>query len=87
MGALEDLNDLRVPITRACDALGVSRATLYRLTCPSSPPTFCVRAPSARRLDNDERAAIMSVLHSDEFADQPPAEVYAPCVRVVAASI
>jgi putative transposase len=77
MELLEDLADPRVPLTQACDALGVSRATLYRSTCLPPPPTCGERAPSARRLSDEERSAIMAVLHSEEFADQPPAEVYA----------
>jgi putative transposase len=76
MDAIEELDDPAVSIVRACDALGVSRATLYRRTQPPRPPTP-VRAPSPRRLDEEERAAILAVLHSEEFGDQPPHEVYA----------
>jgi transposase InsO family protein len=35
------------------------------------------RAPSPRRLGDDERQAILDVMHSPEFADQPPMEVFA----------
>ena len=77
MDLLEDLEDPCVPVTQACAALGVSRATLYRSTSPSPPPAVWERAPSPRRLSDAERADLLAVLHSDEFADQPPTEVYA----------
>jgi putative transposase len=77
MDLIEELDDPVVPILRACDAVGVSRATVYRNTRPSSPPTVHSRAPSPRRLSEDERGAVMDVLHSPEFVDQPPHEVYA----------
>jgi transposase InsO family protein len=69
-----------VPIARACQALGVSRATLYRHTSPPAPRVPGVpreTRPVPRRLDDGERAAIVEVLHSPEFVDQPPHEVYA----------
>jgi putative transposase len=77
MDLIEELDDPAVPIVRACDALGVSRATIYRNTCPSSPPRSHARSPSPRRISDEERAAVMDVLHSPEFVDQPPHEVYA----------
>jgi len=66
-----------VPITTACEALGVSRATLYRNTRPPAPPRVTERAPSPRRLGDDERTAILDVFHSAEFVDQSVMEVYA----------
>jgi transposase InsO family protein len=77
MDLLEQLDDLKVPIVRACAALGVSRATLYRQTQPAAPPTFRERAPNPRRLDERERQAVLDKLHSARFIDQPPPEVYA----------
>lgn len=35
------------------------------------------RAPSPRRLSDDERQQIVDVMHSPEFVDQPPMEVFA----------
>jgi transposase InsO family protein len=35
------------------------------------------RAPSSRRLGDEERRAIVEVMHSAEFVDQPPTEVFA----------
>lgn len=68
-----------VPLVAACAALGLSRASLYRARKPpavrSKPPATC--PPSPRRLSDEERQRILDTLHLPEFADQPPAEVYA----------
>jgi transposase InsO family protein len=77
MDVIEEFDDPQVPIVRACDAIGVSRATVYRNTSPPSPPKWRPRACSPRRLGDEERAAVMDALHSSEFVDQPPHEVYA----------
>jgi putative transposase len=77
MDAVEEINDPLVPIVRACAALGISRATLYRQTRPASLAALPARAPSPRRLSDTERQALIDVLHSEEFGDQPPQEVYA----------
>lgn len=76
--ALVEQRDEVVPVNAACDALGVSRASLYRGRRPTPPPTSeRVRPPSPRRLEDEERQRILDTLHSPEFVDQPPAEVYA----------
>jgi len=77
MDLVEDLSEPGVSVVAACAALGVSRATLYRATSPPQPPAIRQRAPSPRRLDDKERQAIVDVMHSREFADQPPMEVFA----------
>lgn len=77
MDVVEELNDLQVPIAQACTALGISRATLYRQTQPPRLRLVSGRAPSPRRLTDPERRAVLDVLHSEEFVDQPPPEVYA----------
>ena len=77
MNAVEDLSDPQVPIAQACTALGLSRATLYRHTEPAQPASVAVRAPSPRRLSDAERQTVLDVMHSEEFVDQPPPEVYA----------
>ena len=77
MDLVEDLAEPKVSVVAACSALGVSRATLYRATRPPAPPTFAGRAPSPRRLSDDERQAIVDVMHTTEFVDQPPMEVFA----------
>lgn len=77
MDLVEDLSDSTVSMVAACAAVGVSRASLYRTTSPPAPPKLRERAPSPRRLGDDEREAIVDVMHSAEFVDQPPMEVYA----------
>ena len=64
-----------VPVSAACDALGVSRATLYR---HRNPPPKTPREPrrSPRRLSDEERQRVVDTLNSPEFVDQPPVEVY-----------
>jgi putative transposase len=73
-----------ISVRGACDALGLSRATIYRSrsaasvtgTALLSPPRR-VRPIPPRRLGDAERAAVIALLHSDEFADQPPREIVA----------
>ena len=66
-----------IPLAVACDAIGVSRATLYRACKPKPPREVVARPPSPRRISDDERRLILDTLTSPEFADQPPAEVFA----------
>lgn len=76
--ALVEQREAYVPVFVACQALGLSRATLYRARRPAPPPAPSKPRPSPpRRLSDEERQRILDVLHSPEFADQPPAEVYA----------
>jgi len=77
MDAIEDLVDPQVPIVLACSALGISRATLYRQTQPALPTYGRTPKPGPRSLSDAERQAVLDVLHSEEFVDQPPQEVYA----------
>ena len=77
MDLVEDLVDPDISVTAACAAVGVSRAMLYRATAPAAPPTVREHAPSPRSLCDDERQAIVDVMHTPEFVDQPPMEVFA----------
>lgn len=78
MVVVEQRGDAIVSLLAACDALDVSRASVYRRRRPLLPPKLDgVRAPSPRRLGDEERQKILDTLHLPEFADQPPAEVYA----------
>ena len=74
---LVDERDAAVTVVAACAAVAMSRASRYRWRQPASPAAPRVRSPSPRRLGDAERQAILDVLHSLEFADQPPTEVYA----------
>ena len=59
----------------ACEALQVSRATVYRHRQPTPPPAE--RPTSHRALAEDEVQEVLAVLNSERFADKAPAEVYA----------
>jgi putative transposase len=76
MDLVEDLAEPEVSVNAACAALGVSRATVYRGTSPDTPPAVRERAANPRRLSDDERKAIVDVMHGPEFVDQPPMEVF-----------
>jgi len=63
---------------RACDALGLSRATAYRHLRPRAQRRAKRKARrSHRRIPDSDRAEILTVLDSERFMDQPPREVYA----------
>ncbi len=59
----------------ACQALGMSRATVYRHRRPR--PTPAPRPRPARALTAAERDAVRGELHEPRFVDLAPAEVYA----------
>lgn len=66
-------------MTRACQAVGLSRATAYRRLRPPPPASAERRTGrrSMRRLSDAERTEVLAVLDSERFIDQPPREVYA----------
>lgn len=65
----------RVGLRRACESLGVSRATTYRRRRPKAQSPPRPRPPLA--LTQQERQRVMSHLHSERFVDQAPRAVYA----------
>jgi putative transposase len=67
----------QLPLEVACDALSVSRTTLYRTLQPKKVST--VRAPRRvpRKLSDADREAVVEVLHDERFVDQPPGEIVA----------
>lgn len=67
-----------VGIRAACDALGLSRATFYRQVHPRARPAASrARAKPKRALSEAQRQQVLDVLHSEEFVDKAPAEVWA----------
>jgi putative transposase len=58
-----------------CVALGITRASYYRVQSPISSPNTERSHP--RALSAEERQAVLSVVNSERFCDQAPAEVYA----------
>ena len=72
-------------VAAVCRAIGLSRATWYRLQTPavagpSRPPEAPARR-SPRRLSEAEERRVLDALHEPRFADQAPAEVYASLLR------
>jgi len=61
----------------ACAALALARATAYRHLRPMPQRVSRPRRPSHRRLSQAERVAVLQLLDSERFIDQPPREVYA----------
>ncbi len=73
MVAVEKLSET-VGVARACEALAIPRSSFYRWRRPSERKP---RPTPPRALDVTEREEVRSVLNSEEFADQAPAQVYA----------
>jgi len=65
----------RLGVARACAAVGLPRASYYRRLHPG--PARVVRARCSRGLSEEEREAVMAVLHEPRFADRAPGQVYA----------
>jgi putative transposase len=64
-----------LPRTRACAALGQSRATVYRRQRPPEARRRGRKA-SHRRLPEGQRTAVLAALHSPRFCDQTPTHTY-----------
>ena len=64
-------------ITAACRLTGRSRATHYRALKPPAPrgPRTIPVQPSA--LTAEERAVVMELMNSPEYAELPPAQIWA----------
>jgi putative transposase len=78
MGAAETLVP-EVGAISACEALGVSRAGLYRRRANNHavPVEPGKRPIPPRALRNHEKQEVLEVLHSERFVDKAPHEVYA----------
>ena len=63
-----------VGIAPLCEAVGLSRASLYRRRHPHKES---LRATPARALSEPERHEVLQVLHSERFVDAAPAQVHA----------
>ena len=66
-----------VSVEVACDALSVSRTTLYRSLQPKKVPVLRTVRRIPRKLSDADRGAIVEVLHDERFVDQPPGEIVA----------
>ena len=67
----------KVPVTRACDALGYPRSSLYRSRRPKPPVKERDRPTPARALSKPERTKVRDLLNSERFQDNSPHQVYA----------
>jgi putative transposase len=65
-----------VGLAASCQALGIARAAYYRFKSPKIPKPRYPRPSPARALDPPERQTVLGTLHSEEFIDQAPPEVY-----------
>ena len=74
MPAVSDLS-LAVGTARACDAVGLARASYYRGLHPQPPARE--RPTPERALSAAERQVVLDTLHGEAFVDKAPAEVWA----------
>ncbi|MET7899905.1 DDE-type integrase/transposase/recombinase, partial [Streptomyces mirabilis] len=67
----------RLGVTAACRLTGRSRATHYRRLQP--PPPRKPRSPQVQpsALAAEERAAVLELMNNDEYAELPPAQIWA----------
>lgn len=61
---------------KACSALEVSRATFYRGMAPPRERESKPRPQSTRAIPLETRQVILDHLHSDEFVDKSPSQVF-----------
>jgi putative transposase len=70
----------RLPMSVACQALGLNRSSVYqrrRRADDNEPPSRSRKESNQpRALSVQERAQVIETLHSEPYRDQPPAEVY-----------
>ena len=63
-------------VKEACRHLGVSRPTYYRSRRPKEPQAS-KRRRNRRRITDERRARILSILDSERFQDMPPRQIWA----------
>jgi putative transposase len=78
MNAATELSQV-VGVKAACVALGVNRASFYREKKPSALPLAAkiARPRPPLALYDEERQVVLDLLHSEQFVDLSPREVYA----------
>jgi putative transposase len=64
-------------VSASCQAMGVSRAALYRARKPKPDCRPREKPSSPRALEERERCEVLETLHEKRFVDQAPAAVYA----------
>ena len=77
MSAVQQLDGV-VPVTMACDLVGLSRRAFYRHIRPQAHQRSTKPRPRpARGLSEAERQAVLDLLHGVRFRDATPREIYA----------
>ena len=76
MKAVDVLSN-EVGVRKACDALGVSRASYYRFQEPKGTTAKQPPRRSSRALSDVEREEVKKILYSERFVDKAPYEVFA----------
>jgi len=70
----------RLPTSIACNALGLNRSSVYawrkRMKNNTPPKRSRKTSVQPRALSGQERAHVIGTLRSEQYYDQPPAEVY-----------
>jgi putative transposase len=70
----------RLPLARACHALGLNRSSVYarnkRAANEQTPRRSRKHAVQPRALSTQERQVVIEVMQSDAHGDQPPAQIY-----------
>jgi len=81
MNAVLEQRPDRLPMTIACHSLGLNRSTVYahHKRRHDDQPARTSRRESIqpRALSPVQRQEVLDTLHSEQFCDQPPFEVYA----------
>jgi putative transposase len=66
-----------ISLIKACDAVGLARCSYYRSKQVVPSKIIKKRYFSPRKLSSIEQNRLIEILHSPEFSNQPPAEIYA----------
>lgn len=80
MNAVVAQRPATVPMRRACEALGVNRSSVYarqaRTKTVEGARTSRKHTSQPRALTREQRDEVHGVLNNDEFAHQPPGQIY-----------
>jgi putative transposase len=77
MTAIQSLSE-DVGVRKACDTLGLARASYYRWDLPDCPDSREQQRPvPSWALSGQERQRVLDTLHTERFVDQSPREIFA----------
>lgn len=69
-------DEKNIPVDGLCTALEIPRATYYRHQYPYNTSVITVSKPPSNALSSEEEQRVLDVLHSEQFADKTPYEVF-----------